>query len=152
MFYKEKLTFVINDTLCLLKTNPNLYEGRVYDISDRRQANILCKIAVKAIIDRGLFLAMKLPRQVLIVVTLKSSLRKIYGCHHYFVNSYKISFPCSCLITGLITRVTRRVSLMKREVLSLQENSSSSPEFCWVYFAQSFVSCICFVDNCLFFF
>jgi hypothetical protein len=62
MFYKEKLTFVINDTLCLLKTNPNLKEGRVYDINDRRQANILCKIAVKAIIDRELFLARKLYR------------------------------------------------------------------------------------------
>ena len=45
---------------------------RVYDISDRRQANILRKIAVKAIIDRELLLARKLPRQVLLVVTLST--------------------------------------------------------------------------------
>jgi len=43
---------------------------RVYDISYRRQVNILCKIAAKAIIDRGLFLAKKLPNQVFLVVTL----------------------------------------------------------------------------------
>jgi len=41
--------------------------------------------------DRGLLLTSKLLNQGFLVVKLKSSLRKFYGCHHDLVNSHGLS-------------------------------------------------------------
>jgi len=59
------------------------------------------------------------------------------------------SFPLSWLITGFVTRLTRRVPLMEQELLTLPENLSSLPVFRWVLVTRSSVLCVCFVDRCL---
>ena len=50
-------------------------------------------------VDRGLLLTMKLPNQEFLLVMLKSSLRKCYGCHHDLVDCYGISV--SQMTTGM---------------------------------------------------
>jgi len=59
------------------------------------------------------------------------------------------SFPYSWLITGFVTRLTRRVSLVEQELLTLPENLSSPPVFSGVRVTRSLVLCVCFVDLCL---
>ena len=61
-------------------------------------------------------------------------------------------FPCSWLITGFITRLTRRVSLVEQELPTLPEHLSSPPVFSGVRFTRSLVLYICFVDRCLSFY
>ena len=78
---------------------------------------------------------------------LKSSLRKFYGRNHDLVKSYGTfvsqmtryvplvvktfrSFPHSWLITGFVTRVTWRVSLVEQELFTLAEHPSS-PRCLW---------------------
>ena len=55
----------------------------------------------------------------------------------------------SWLITGLVTRLTRRMSLVEQELLTRPEHLSSPPVFCRVFVTQSLVLCVCFVDRCL---
>jgi hypothetical protein len=52
------------------------------------------------------------------------------------------SFSHSWLITGFVTRLTRRVPLVEKELLTLPENLSSP---------SSLVVYVCFEDGCLFF-
>ena len=81
-------------------------------------------------LDRGLKLTRKLLNQGFLLVKLKSSLRKCYGRHHELVDSYGISSrssPSLWLITGFVTRSTRRVSLVEQELLTLPEYLSSPP-------------------------
>jgi hypothetical protein len=73
------------------------------------------------------------------LVKLKSSLRKIDSRHHDLVDCYGISdhgyvtlvvntsrsFPHSWLITGFVTRLTRRVPQVEQELLTLSEHLSS---------------------------
>ena len=59
------------------------------------------------------------------------------------------SFPHSRLITGFVTRLTRRVHLVKRELPTLPEYLSSPPVFGWVRVTRFLVLCVCFVDRCL---
>ena len=59
------------------------------------------------------------------------------------------SFPHSRLITGFLTRLTRRVPLVEQELLTLLEHLSSPPVFSGVRVTQSFVLYVCFVDRCL---
>jgi hypothetical protein len=90
-------------------------------------------------LDRGLVLTRKLMNQWFLLVKLKSSLRKFYGRHHDLVDRYGISvtndhgyvpfvvsisrsFPHSRLITGFVTRLTRRVPLVEQELLTLPEH------------------------------
>ena len=61
------------------------------------------------------------------------------------------SFPHSWLITGFVTRLTRRVSLVEQELFTLQEHLSSPLVFSWVPVARSLVVCVCFVYRCLVF-
>ena len=61
------------------------------------------------------------------------------------------SFPRSWLITGFVTRLTRRVSLVEQELLTLPEHLSSPPVFSGVCVSRYLVLCVCFVDLCLFF-
>ena len=62
------------------------------------------------------------------------------------------SFPHSWLITGCVTRLTRRVPLVGQELLSLPERLSSPPVFRRVRVTRSLVLCVCFVDRCLSFY
>jgi hypothetical protein len=113
-------------------------------------------------LDRGLLLTRKLLNQGFLLVKLKTSLRKFYGRHHELVNRYGISvslvvntsrsFPPSWLITGFVTRLTRRVSLLEQELFTLPELLSSPPlVFSGVRLTPSLVLCVCFVDRYLYF-
>ena len=80
-------------------------------------------------IDRELLLIRKLLNQWFLVIQLKSSLRKFYSRHHDLVNRYGVSVsqnvhgsvpfvvitirscPHSWLITGFVTRGTKRVQM-----------------------------------------
>jgi hypothetical protein len=59
------------------------------------------------------------------------------------------SFPHSRLITGFVTRLTRRVPLVEQELLTLLEHLSSSPVFSGVCVTRSLDLYVCFVDRCL---
>ena len=59
------------------------------------------------------------------------------------------SFPRSWLISGFVTRLTRRVSLVEQELLTFPEHLSSPPVFCGVRVTRYLVLCVCFVDRCL---
>jgi hypothetical protein len=58
----------------------------------------------------------------------------------------------SWLITGFVTRLTRRVSLVEQELLSLPEHLSSQPVFSRDHVTRSLVLYVCFVNQCLSFF
>ena len=60
-----------------------------------------------------------------------------------------LSFPHSWLITGFVTKLTRQVSLVKQELLTIPEQLSSPPVFNGVRVTQSLVLYVCFVDRCL---
>ena len=60
------------------------------------------------------------------------------------------SFPYSWLITGFVTRITRRVPLVEQELLTLPEHSSLLPVFSEVRVTRSLILCVCFVDRRLF--
>jgi hypothetical protein len=60
-------------------------------------------------------------------------------------------FHHSWLITGFVTRLTRRVSLVEQELRTLPEHPSSPPVFSGVRVARSLVLYVCFVDRCLYF-
>ena len=90
---------------------------------------------------------------------MKSSLRRLNGRHHYLVNlprnicvtndhvyvplvvSTPGSFRNSWLITGIVTRVTRRVSLVEQELPNIPEHLSSPPRISGI---RSFVFCVVF--------
>jgi hypothetical protein len=59
------------------------------------------------------------------------------------------SFPLSRLITGFVTRLTRRVPLVEQELLTLPEHMNSSPVFSGVRVTRSLVLYVCFIDRCL---
>ena len=107
-------------------------------------------------LDRGLLLAIKLLYQGILLVKLKSLPRRFtvatmtwltvtteYLCHKwpwiYSVN--RNHYPHSWLITGFVTRLTRRVPLVEQELLTLPEHLSSSPVLV-VRVAQSLVFCV----------
>jgi hypothetical protein len=51
------------------------------------------------------------------------------------------------LITGFVTRLTRRVHLVEQKLLTLPEHLSSLPVFSGVHVTRSLALCVCFVDN-----
>ena len=55
----------------------------------------------------------------------------------------------SWLITGFVTRLTRRVPLVEQELLTLPEHLSSLPVFSGVHVTRYLVLYVCFVDRCL---
>ena len=59
------------------------------------------------------------------------------------------SLPHSRLITGFVTRLTRRVPLVEQELLTIPEHLSSPPLFSGVRVTRSLVLYVCFVDRCL---
>ena len=59
------------------------------------------------------------------------------------------SFPLSRLITGFVTRLTRRVPLVEQELLTLPEHLSPPPVFSVVRVTRSLVLYVCCLDRCL---
>jgi hypothetical protein len=57
-----------------------------------------------------------------------------------------LSFPHSRLITGFVSRLTRRVPQVKQELLTLPEHLSSPPFFSGIRVTRSLVLYVCFVD------
>ena len=55
------------------------------------------------------------------------------------------SFLQSWLITGFVTRLTRRVALVEQDLLTLPEHLGSPPVFSGVRVTQSLVLCVCYV-------
>jgi ABC-type amino acid transport system permease subunit len=89
-----------------------------------------------------------------LVARLKSSLRKIYGRHHDFVNSYGVSVSqiprilfvmrinhhrALSLFMRFVTSVTRRVPLVEQSLLTLPEHLSSPPVCSGVRVVRSLV-------------
>ena len=99
------------------------------------------------------------------MVKLKSSLRKFYSPHHDLVDRYGItcvtndhgyvplfvstsrSFHHWRLITGFVTRLTRRAPPMEQELLTLPEHMRSPPVFLVEFVLL--VLRVCFEDRCL---
>jgi hypothetical protein len=118
-------------------------------------------------LDRGFLLTRKLLNQgFLLLVKLKSSLQNFtvatmtwltameYLCHKWpricsTCHKHSPSFPHSRLITGCVTRLTRRVPLVEQELLTLPEHLNSPPVFSGVRVTRSLVLYECFVDRCL---
>ena len=59
------------------------------------------------------------------------------------------SFPHSWVTNVFVTRLTRRVSLVAQELLTLPENLSPPPVLSEVLVTRSLVLCVFFVDRCL---
>jgi hypothetical protein len=57
-----------------------------------------------------------------------------------------------CIFTGFVTRLTRRVPLVEKELSTLPEHPRSPPVFGGVRVARSLVLFVCFGDRCLSFF
>jgi hypothetical protein len=53
------------------------------------------------------------------------------------------------IITGFVSRLTRRVPLVDQELLTLPEHLSSSPVFSGVLVTRSLLLYVCYVDRCL---
>jgi hypothetical protein len=86
------------------------------------------------------------------LVKLKSSLfSKIFTNDHGYAPLVKNSrsFPHSRLITGFVTRLIQRVTLVEQVLPTLPEHLSSSPVVSGVRVTRSVVLYACFVDRCL---
>jgi hypothetical protein len=53
------------------------------------------------------------------------------------------------IITGFVTRLTRRVPLGEQELITLSEHLSSPPLFSGIRVTRSLVLCVCCVHRCL---
>ena len=81
-----------------------------------------------------------------------------YNVEGFFFN-LDLAFPSfafflfiqTLMLPSLVTRLTRRVPLVKQELLTLPEHMSSPPVISGVRVTRSLVLCVCFVDRCLFF-
>ena len=71
-----------------------------------------------------------------------------HACVPLVVNTSR-SFPHLRLVTGFVTRLTRRVPLVEQKMLTLPEHLSLLPIFSGVRVTLSLVLCACFVDRCL---
>jgi hypothetical protein len=58
------------------------------------------------------------------------------------------AWQTSRLITGFVTRLTRRVPLVEQELPTLPEHLNSHPVFSGVRVARSLVLYVCFVNRC----
>jgi hypothetical protein len=67
----------------------------------------------------------------------------------YHQKSCKRNIPHLWLITGAVTRLTRRVPLVEQGLLTLSEHLRSPPVFSGVRVTWSLVLYVCLVDRCL---
>jgi hypothetical protein len=63
----------------------------------------------------------------IVLVKLKSSLRKLYGGHHDLVDRYGISVSQMTSDMFQLSKLSRRVPLVEQELLSLPKHLSSPP-------------------------
>jgi hypothetical protein len=68
-----------------------------------------------------------------------------HGYVRLVVNTSR-SFPHSRIISGLVTRLTRRVSLVDQELPTLPQHLSTPPVFTGVRVTRFLVLYVCFVD------
>ena len=73
---------------------------------------------------------------------------KEHGYVPLVVNTSR-SFPPSWLITRVVTRLIRRMPLVERALLTLQEHSNSPLVLIGIRVTQSLIVCICFVYRSL---
>ena len=108
--------------------------------------------------DRGMLLTRELLNQGFLLVRLKSPyigwpLWNICFTHDHgyvpLVVKTSRAFPHSRLIAGLVTRLTRRVSLVQQELPTLPKHLCSPPVLSGVHVTRSLVVYVCFVDRCL---
>ena len=126
-------------------------------------------VLFRIFMNRGLLLTRKLLNQGFLLIMLKSSLRKINGRHHdlvdqlwnicvtndrgyapFVVNTSRF-FPHSWLISGFVSRLTRRVPLVEQGIANPCVAPECTPVFSGVRVIRSFDLCVCFVDRCLYF-
>jgi hypothetical protein len=113
-------------------------------------------------LDRGLLLTRKLLNQGFLLVKLKSSNFTVatmtwltvmeYLCYKWpRICSTSRSFHHSRIITGFVTRLTRRVTLVEQELLIPPEYLSSPSVLSGIRVTRSLVLCVYFVDPFVFF-
>ena len=73
------------------------------------------------------------------------------NAHGITVCNKEATEACSWLITGFVTRLTRRVPLVEQELLTFPGHLSSPSGFSGVRVPLSLVLYVCIVDRCLFF-
>ena len=93
-------------------------------------------VSLNNFLDRELLLTRKLQSQWFLVVNLKSLgkylCRRWHGNVPFYRSHYLfLLYPSSWLINRFLTRLTRRVPLVEREVHTLPEHLSSLPVFQW---------------------
>ena len=119
------------------------------------------------VLDRGLLLTRKLLNQgfpwlswshhfeCFTVATMTWLTIMEYRCHKRpricsTCRKYLLVFSLWWLVTGFVTKLTRRVPLVvEQELLTLPKHLSSPPVFSGVRVTRSLVLCVCFVDRCL---
>jgi hypothetical protein len=77
------------------------------------------------------------------------NVKSVYRMCTQFIPKVKKSNSHSWLITGFVTRLTRRVPLVAQELLTIAEHPSSPQVFSGVSVTRSLVLCVCFVERCL---
>ena len=109
--------------------------------------------------SKRLLLTRKLLNQGFLLVNFMSSLRKVYKRHHDLVNRYEISvshtttcvplvvstswsIPHSRLVTGFVTRVTRRIPLVEQNLLTIPEYLCSPLVYSGFRVARSLFFCV----------
>jgi hypothetical protein len=80
-------------------------------------------------------------------VVVKQNGKRIESRHFRLV--FSMNNACNDNDNGLVTRLTRRMSLVEQELLTLLEHLCLHPFFLWVRVTRSLVLYVCFVDRCL---
>jgi hypothetical protein len=82
-------------------------------------------------------------------IALNYYLRHVNNCDLWYIEPSETLILRSWLITGFVSRLTRRVSLVEQELLTLPEHLSSPQVFSGVRVSRPLVLYVCFVDRCL---
>jgi len=96
---------------------------------------------------KGLSLALRSPPWLGLPLLWNICVINDHGYVPLVVNTSR-SFPRSWLITGFVTRLTRRVSLVEQELPTLPEHLSSPHVFSGVRVTRSLDLYVCFVHRC----
>ena len=115
----------------------------------------------KDFLDRGLLLTWKLLNKGFLLVNLKSSLRKFYGCHHDLVDRFCVTNDhgyVPFVVNGpfLIHDLSPDCNYINTTGATSGEGTAypsrgSPPVFSVVCVTRYLVLCVYFVDRCLFF-
>ena len=89
-----------------------------------------------------------LPEQILRSPLWNICVTNDHGYVPLVVNTPRSS-PQSRLIVGFVTRLTRRLPVVEKELVTLPEHLRSLPVFRRVRIIRSLVLYVCFVDRCL---